>query len=72
MSLEDLDDIERKHGTDSHRCLEQMLLGWLKRTRLQPTLKLLCSVLRGEMVQEEALADDIGRMWIFKVRQLEA
>ncbi len=72
MTLDDLNDIEGKYGTDFLRCLDQMLQGWLKRTSLQPTLKSLCSALKGDLVQEEGLADEVYRMWISKVGQLGA
>ncbi len=72
MSLEDLDDIEGKHGSDYHRCLEQMVRGWLKRTSLQPTWQSLSSALKDDMVQEEALAEKIAKVRIFKVGQLGA
>ncbi len=72
MSLEDLDDIQGKHGADFHQCLEQMLRGWLNRPTLQPTWKSLSSALKGEMVQEEALANKVDKMWISEVGHLGA
>ncbi len=49
-----------------------MLLRWLKRTSLQPTWQSLSSALKDDMVREEALAEEIVKMGIFKVGQLGA
>ena len=63
LNYSDLRDIESQY-TNNNRCLNDMVILWLKRRPLLPTWQSLINALRSRTIQEEALADDIEMKYI--------
>ena len=65
LELSDLDNIEDQHASKgSDRCLQKMIIMWLKKRSLNPSWNTLVDALNAKTVGEEALADSIKEKYV--------
>ena len=60
----ELDNFREQHNNDFKECLKEMITKWLKRTNPRPTWEALIEVLKGPVIEEEALAENLATKYL--------
>lgn len=61
---QELDDLESQHPHDNDRCLQEVVMMWLKNRSIRPSWVSLIAVLRESTVGEEGIAVDIKEQYL--------